>query len=406
MRAIYLDCFCGISGAMLLGALCEAGVPAIYVEQELQKLPVSGFLLTVRAISKQGLNSCLAEFSAHQSDLPDSLHETACIVARSSLSAYVKNRFNEIVDCVTAAETKLLPAGSSVYKGYDKTEILGIISSLIGLEYLGIQHIAFSPLHVGSGFVESPFGLLPVPSPVTSEILSGIPFYSTVLVGELVTPLGAALVATLGSQFGSLPTGFHSKMIAYGAGKSDLAVVNVLRVYVGEIAVESDHCNVKVVETNIDDLNPQIYGYVMERLFAAGASDVYLTALVMKKGRPGTKLTVIVQEKYLQGIVKIMFAETSTVGMRIFDCDTVHLERIITSINTQWGPVRVKTGKIGDEVLNVSPEYEDLKRIAQENNISLKQIYATILGETSTAHYRNKRTEGVINDNFKPDIGS
>ena len=394
MRAIYLDCFAGICGTMLLGALCEAGVSANYVEQELQKLPVNGYLLDVRTVCKQGLNSCLAELSDDGLDLPDSLHETACIVARSSLSEYVKSSFNAIVDCVTAAETKLHPPGSPIFtRSSEKTEILGIISSLISFEYLGIQHIAVSPLHVGSGFVENPFGLMPVPAPVTTEILSGIPFYSTAVVGELVTPLGAALVATLGNHFGPLSSGFQSKRIAYGAGKSDLSIVNVLRIYVGEIAAESDHCNVKVVETNIDDLNPQIYGYVMERLFAAGASDVYLTALVMKKGRPGTKLTVIVQEKHLQGIVRTMFAETSTVGMRIFDCDTIHLQRIITSINTQWGPVRVKTGKIGDEVLNISPEYEDLKRIAHENNVPLKQIYATILGEAAAAYYYNKQQE-------------
>lgn len=387
MRAIYLDCFAGICGTMLLGALCDAGLPVSYVEQELQKLPASSCLLDVRAVCRQGINSCQADFSAYHSDLPDSLRETACIVARSSLSEYVKSSFNTLVDCVTAAETKLHCNSSLVYKGNDKTEILGIISSLIGLEYLGIQHIAISSLHVGSGFVESPFGLMPVPAPVTTEILTGIPFYSTAVVGELVTPLGAALAVTIGMQFGSLPDGFHSKSIAYGAGKSDLNVVNVLRLYVGEMADESDHCNIKVVETNMDDLNPQIYGYVMEQLFAAGASDVYLTALLMKKGRPGTKLTVIVQEKHLQQVVKTMFAETSTVGMRIFDCDTVHLERVITTMNTKWGSVRVKTGKLGVEVLNVSPEYEDLKRIAQENNLSLKQVYTTILGEIATANY-------------------
>lgn len=384
MRAIFLDCFSGISGNMLLGALLDAGVPKDYLEQELKKLSVSGYSLEVTKVKKQGISCFHVEVPFKKWFQPSRhLKDIKKIIEESGLSDLVQTKALAVFTRLAEAEAKV--HGTSIEKIHFHEvgavdAIVDIVGTIIGLEYLGIEHIAVSRLHVGSGFVKCAHGRMPVPAPATVELLAGIPFYSTEITGELVTPTGAAIVATLGQNYGSMPSNFHMRKVAYGAGTMDLEIANVLRMYIGELAEESDHESVKVVETNMDDLNPQIYGYVMEKLFSAGASDVYLSALLMKKGRPGTKLTVVVQEKYLKAIIDVIFAETSTIGLRIFDCECTHLERTISTVETEWGPVRVKTGKAGEAVMNVSPEYEDLKRIAQEYNLPLKVVYTTVLG--------------------------
>lgn len=225
-------------------------------------------------------------------------------------------------------------------------------------------------------------GLMPVPAPATAELLTGIPFYAENIKAELVTPTGAAIAAALVKEFGSPPARFTTCKVCYGSGSRDLDIPNVLRLYLGEwdhrnaVGAASD---MKIIETNIDDLNPQVYGYVMERLFAAGAYEVYLTSVIMKKNRPGTKITVMVSTEKMSDIVQLILAETSTIGVRILECSTVHMDVSMVDVNTEWGTVKVKVGRLDGKLMNIAPEFEDCKAIAARAKVPLKTVHQQVL---------------------------
>lgn len=225
-----------------------------------------------------------------------------------------------------------------------------------------------------------------MPAPATAELLKGIPFYSDKIKGELVTPTGAAVIACLAEDYGPMSKDFKVLQVAYGAGSMDLEIPNVVRLYLGtmESGIEATKNEAKIIETNIDDMNPQIYGYVIEKLFEQGVHDAYLTPVIMKKGRPGTKLSVLVSANKVADIVRVILSETSTLGVRIVDCETIHLERKIITIGTPWGDAKVKIGKLDGCVINVAPEYEDCKKIAKKNNISFKEVYQHIMIDSRT----------------------
>jgi len=377
---------------MIIGALLDVGLPLEYLRTELNKLPFKSYELVDEQVVKQGIkarkfgNKILEVIQARRN-----LQDIHNVIEQSELSQSVKDKSMLIFERLAMAEAKVhgIPVQEIRFHevGTDET-ILDILGTVVGLEYLGIKRIFASELHVGTGFIRCSHGILPVPAPATAELLKNIPFYSGTIKGELVTPAGAALVSTLAESFGPLSPEFKVQQIAYGAGGMELEIPHVVRMYAGTM-VNSDageNNQAKIIETNIDDMNPQLYGYITEKLLEQGVSDVYLTPVIMKKGRPGTKMTVMVSANQVDDIIDIILRETTSLGVRILACDGFHLEREFTSLETPWGEVKVKIGKLGGRTVNVAPEFEICKKIARSNNVSLKAIYQYVAAAT-TEHF-------------------
>lgn len=387
MRILYLDCFSGISGNMLLGALLDAGLPEEYLREELNKLPVSDYEIVIERVKKCGISATYVDVRLtdhhhhhghhHQEDhhhrhLPDILK----IIDQSALSDKIKTDSKKIFKKLAEAEAKV--HGTTIdqihfHEVGAVDAIIDIVGASIGLNWLAVDAIYTSKLHVGSGFIHCDHGLMPVPAPATAELLKNIPYYSGEISKELVTPTGAAIIATLGSGFGTMPENFISQTIAYGAGTWDLTIPNVLRMHIGEIADHSD-TNKIVIETNIDDLNPQVYEYVIDKLLTAGAADVWLTPITMKKSRPATQLSVLADNQILDYLVKIIFAETSTIGLRFYQVVRAVAERKFIEASTEWGIVHVKISYREGQVVHISPEFDECKILAQKNDIPLKVV--------------------------------
>ena len=252
--------------------------------------------------------------------------------------------------------------------------------TIIGLNILGVEKVFSSPINLGSGFVKTETGILPVPAPATAEILKRVPVYSRDISFELTTPTGAAIIKELSSGFGDMPA-MNIGKIGSGAGDRDIKdMPNVLRLFIGDqrpSVYQSDERAI-IIETDIDDMNPQIYEYVMAKLFKAGALDVHLTHILMKKGRPAVKVTVICNESLKEDLMEIVLKETSTIGLRFYETKRKVLQREIKMIDTEFGKVRVKVSKLGDEILKIMPEYEDCKKIAKKLNIPLIEVMRKI----------------------------
>ncbi|MEG6585536.1 nickel pincer cofactor biosynthesis protein LarC [Dendrosporobacter sp. 1207_IL3150] len=394
MKVLYLDCFSGISGNMFLGALIDAGMPEQYLREQLGKLPVTGYRLDIERTKKCGISAIYADVKLHTHQhhhhdhehhhrhLPDIVE----IIEKADLNSVVKTNSIKIFMELAKAEAKV--HGTTIEKIHFHEvgavdAIVDIVGAAIGLDWLGIERIYTSKLHVGSGFIKCDHGVMPVPAPATSELLKNIPYYSGDITKELVTPTGAAIIAALGTEYGAMPANFISKIVAYGAGTWDLEIPNVLRMHVGELDVASAN-NVhplKVIEANIDDLNPQVYEYVMEKLLKAGALDVWLTPIIMKKSRPATKLSVLIENTELDKMVDIIFKETSTIGMRFYSVERSVAERKLTTVNTDWGLVKVKVSYQDGKIINITPEYDVCKQLAEANNVPLKAIQQEALAQ-------------------------
>ncbi|HLF83426.1 MAG TPA: nickel pincer cofactor biosynthesis protein LarC, partial [Blastocatellia bacterium] len=272
--------------------------------------------------------------------------------------------------------------------------IVDIVGAMIGFELLGVDRFFCSPLRLGSGSVNSQHGLLPIPAPATVELLRGVPVYAGELEGEFVTPTGAAIAATLCEEFGALPPMSITK-VGYGAGSRDpKGFPNALRLVLGEMGeAEETQTNVYatsdetivVVETNIDDMNPQVYGFVMERAFALGALDVFMVPVQMKKDRPGILLTVLCKPETVDAMIEMLLAETTTIGVRYYEAKRRVLERAIETVETEYGPVRIKVARDGARTLHFQPEYEDCARLALETKTPFLEVHAA-----AAAAYRNR----------------
>jgi hypothetical protein len=283
--------------------------------------------------------------------------------------------------------------------------IVDIVGALIGLEQLGIERVYASPLHLGSGFVQAAHGLLPVPAPATANLVAGTPVYSSEVKGELVTPTGAAIITTVAHQFGPLPPMFI-QATGYGAGRRDREFPNVVRAFLGRqdaahpairnrrvrdpfpeqhhmAAVTAGYHEgpATVIEANIDDMNPQLFEYLLERLLEAGALDVSLIPVHMKKSRPGTILQVLAHPSSVDNLLAIIFTESTTIGARTYEVTKRMLQRETQTVQTPFGPVRVKIARLGNRVVNVAPEYEDCRELARRHGLPLKEIYALAQAE-------------------------
>ena len=424
MNAIYLDCFAGISGNMLLGAFLQAGVPESYLKTELSKLSLADeFQLIVTKVNKNGiealyvevdlLQSCTKTVSFHHSHehndhnhshhhepIDGHLNRTMADIRRlietSTLDLSVKKTSIFIFETLAQAEGKVhgKPADEVHFHEVGAIDsIVDIVGTAICLQYLQIEKIYVSKLNVGGGFVKCAHGLMPIPAPATAELLKNISFYGGTIEKELVTPTGAAVIKALADvDTTDLPDGFTYKMVAYGAGTWDLVIPNVLRMYVGTIELTDKKSKKVLIETNIDDLSPQIYEYVFEGLFKAGARDVWVTPIMMKKSRPAQILSVLVDDTHAQVCQDLIFRETSTIGLRIHEVERIEAKRILTNVLTRYGEISCKISYYGDAVSNISVEYEDCKRLALKQDVPLKLIQQEAL-QMAHALY-SKRKEG------------
>ncbi len=379
MKTLYLSGFSGVSGNMFVGALLAAGLPEQKLREMVSSLPVSGYQLKIETVVKCGIKATHfdvlldhAEHHAHRH-----LGDIVKIIEAAEISDSVKARSISVFKKLAAAEAKV--HGTTIDKIHFHEvgavdAIIDIVGTVFGLEVLGIEKLYAGNLRTGYGFIKCAHGAMPIPAPATTELLNGIPYTHGDIEKELLTPTGAALLAVLCDGFGDRPAGFVSGETAYGAGGWNLDTPNVLRAELGDIAEKADE--LLVLETNIDDCNPQIFDYVMARLFKAGALDVWLTPVQMKKNRPAVTLSALAPSALQEEIEEIIFTETTTIGIRRYSVQRTAVERREELITTPWGPVRVKVSSINGKVCSAKPEYDDCRKLAEASGIPLKEIIA------------------------------
>ena len=380
MNLAYFDCFSGISGDMTLGALIDAGCDVAHLRKELQALQVPGWELSSEKVWKNGMAATFAKVKTEDQKKHRSLTDILEILNQSQLGPQVRDRASAIFETLGEAEARVhdVPLEKIHFHEVGAVDaIVDIVGACIGFQALGIDKFACSPLNVGGGTAKMAHGVLPVPAPATANLLQGKPTYSNGVQRELVTPTGAAIVATLCDRFGPQPP-MTVSAIGYGAGSADIeGQPNVLRIMIGESAekaVPGYDEEISVIEANLDDMNPQIYGYFLEKALAAGALDVYTTPVQMKKNRPGTLLTVLCKPPDANALTSMIFAETTTFGVRTTRAQRRILPREHVSVSTTFGDVRIKLSRVNGRILHVSPEFEDCRKLAVEKNVPLQQV--------------------------------
>ncbi|HTB94076.1 MAG TPA: nickel pincer cofactor biosynthesis protein LarC [Candidatus Sulfotelmatobacter sp.] len=376
----YFDCFSGISGDMTLGALLDAGVSVEHLRTELQRLNLAGWELSTEKVWKNGMAATYAKVRAQDTTTHRSLSTIVEIIEKSSLSPAVKDRACAIFKKLGEAEAAVhdVPIEKIHFHEVGAIDaIVDIVGACIGFAALGIGSFACSPLNVGGGTAKMAHGVLPVPAPATARLLLGKPTYSNGVQKELVTPTGAAIVATLCSHFGPQPP-MTVSAIGYGAGTADLeGQPNVLRLMVGEAAdkrAAAESETIRVLEANLDDMNPQIYGYFLEKALAAGALDVFSTPVQMKKNRPGMLVTVLCKPEDEPKFHEMFFAETTTLGVRTYTAERRVLARQWESVHTSFGDVRIKVARLNGHIRQASPEFEDCRKLAEAKNVPLQRV--------------------------------
>ncbi len=378
MKLLYLDCFAGISGDMLLGALIDLGVSEDALRAELAKLKLPGYTISTRRVVKQNIAATKFDCDAGHEHAHRSYTEIAGMITGSGLSEIVKRRAVSVFRRLGEAEAKI--HGVSLEKIHFHEigavdSIVDIVGACVALELLGVDEIQAAPPPLGSGFVETAHGKFPVPAPATLELLKGVPTESSPERCELVTPTGAALLVEFCVKFGPMPA-MSIEKIGYGAGSRELLKTpNVLRAVLGETTDSAESDKVAVIETNIDDMNPQLFGDVMEQVLAAGALDVFLTPVQMKKNRPGTLLTVLCEPGDADRFAELVLTHTTTFGVRIHEARRLKLDRQIVSVKTRFGEIAVKIGRQNGKIITRSPEYDSCRAAATRNNVSMKEVY-------------------------------
>ncbi len=378
MTLAYFDCFSGISGDMTLGALVDAGVGIEVLRSELEKLNLPGYEITALKVMRSGISATKVHVCLDEKEQPTRhFSDIRTIIEASTLSSSIKQKSILIFERLAEAEAKVhgtTPDKVHFHEVGAVDAIVDIVGSVIGIELLGITAIAGSAINLGSGSIKTMHGILPVPAPATGELLKGIPSYGSSVPFELTTPTGAVIISTLASSFGPMPQ-MRVSQTAYGAGNRDIQEQpNVLRLMIGDPASSYDEDRSIVMETNIDDMNPQLYEHVIDKLIEQGAHDAYLTPIIMKKGRPAVLLSVLTDGVKESAILDTIFRETTSIGVRIREVGRKKLSREIQIVDTTYGKIRVKVSKRGEEILTVTPEYEDCRKIAEEKQVPLKQV--------------------------------
>lgn len=441
-RIAYFDCFAGASGDMVVGALINLGFDPGYLKEELKKIPLSDYEISVSPVLKSGIHAIRFEVTLtnkthkvvadqefiespggnenpanehhnHQLHPYRSYRDIINIINQSKLSPKIISKVLMIFSRL--AEAEALSHGVAVedvhfHEVGGTDAIIDISSAVIGFDVLEITDIVVSPFHLGSGFIQTAHGLLPVPAPATVHLLKGFPVYTTELKGEFVTPTGAAILTSLSNKSGSMPPLIIQK-IGHGAGKREREFPNVLRCFLGEptdpsppnspnttlnrnpypdqhdqpLTENGFHENDAVIlEANIDDMNPQFYSNLIDLLLNAGALDVTLTPTQMKKNRPGIILQILSHPLTVSRLINLVFRESSTIGIRSYPVTKHMLQREISTIQTIYGEVKVKISRLKDDVVTVSPEYESCLQLSQKIGIPVKDIYAKALGDAHT----------------------
>jgi len=402
LALLYFDCFSGASGDMILGALIDAGLPLDDVRRALGSLAIDRDAVWTERVVRAGITATKfhvrSEDSRHahthdhdqqhshggaavavHAHTHRSLGEIGRLIDSSALSTSGKARAKELFTTLGEAESAI--HGTPIEKVHlhevgALDSIIDIVGAVYGLESLGIDRVVSSPLNVGSGTVRTAHGVYPVPAPATAKLLTGVPVYSGAHSAELVTPTGALIVSAYATSYGPIPP-MKVRAIGYGAGSRDFAdTPNVLRVLVGDADQAASIHTIVMIEAEIDDMNPQIFGVVMEQLLAEGALDVYYTPIQMKKNRPGTLLSIVAPPDARERLTGIVFRETTTIGVRYTDMKRECLDRETIVVNTRFGPVRIKIARQNGQVLNASPEFEDCARLAAEQKVPLKDVQA------------------------------
>jgi len=384
MKIAYFDCFSGISGDMTVGALLDAGLKIETLEKELKKLGLSGYQLEVNKVVKKGISATQFKVRIKEEGVERRFKDILTILEKSKLDEEIKKETKKIFFNIAQAESKIHR------KDLDKIHfheiggldsIIDITSAVIGIKTLGIEEIYSSALPVGKGFVKCAHGVIPVPAPATLELLKNIPTYSGGIESEMITPTGAGIIGTLAKSFRERPL-MKIERTGYGAGEKEFTIPNLLRVSIGEKILKDEHSKdgyvsdeAVLIDTNIDDMNPEFYDYIMEKLFSQGALDVFLTPIQMKKNRPAHMFSIVVYEQNLKEILEVLFSESTTLGVRIREVKRLRLVQQNFITETKYGKIRVKVGIFKGEIKNVAPEYEDCKKMAKQHKIPLKEVY-------------------------------
>jgi uncharacterized protein (TIGR00299 family) protein len=421
MKILYYDCFSGISGDMNLGAMIDLGIDKEWLINELSKLNINGYTIEVYKDERKGITGTKVDviLEEHKNNNNEHIHhhghehihkhhdkdehthnhiherahehrnlkDIEKIINLSNLNDNVKKLSIKMFYKLAEAEGKVhgKPVDEVHFHEVGAVDsIVDIVGAAICLDYLKIDKVMASTVELGGGFVKCAHGTIPVPAPATVEILKGIPVKSGIVPFETTTPTGAVILASNVDEFTDNKN-FIIDRIGYGIGGRDTDVPNVLRIFIGEIHEETkkkeenfDIVKQNILECNIDDMNPEMYEYIMSKLFEVGASDVYLTNIIMKKGRPAVKISILYYDEYEKSIEEIIFKETSTLGIRKYDVYKKMLRRESENITTQYGDIRVKKAYYNGSILKFKPEYEDCKRISQQQKIPISYIYKEI----------------------------
>jgi len=388
MRIAYFDTISGIAGNMVLGAFISAGLSVDELSEELEKLRLKGFELLGRHVEKNGIHAVQIDVViSHEPDYQRHLKDICSIIDRSELSRSVKEKSKSIFTVIAEAEAKI--HNTTIEKVHFHEvgaldSLVDIVGTAICLEKFSINQIYTSPVKLGSGgLINTQHGMMPTPTPATLEILRNYPTVLSSIPHELTTPTGAGIVKALSN--GILDDEIiNMDSIGYGAGSKDIPEVpNLLRVIIGEIEQEKEADEIVLIETNIDDMNPQIYPYVIEKILASGAHDAYLVPIIMKKGRPGILLSVMVSKEKLDDIVNLIYSQTPTLGMRIQKIGRKKLPRREIQVQTSLGPIRTKA-VMRDGKESIVPEFDECKRIAEEKHIPVLDVIRKLEQEITT----------------------
>ncbi len=377
MKTAYFDCFSGASGDMILGALIDVGLDPQYLNEVIFSLGLDCKIISSKVL-KKGLSGTFVQIRSKEADCNRCLSDIKKIIAKSFLPDNVKKKSIAIFERLARAEAKVHKTDIEKIHFHEVgaiDSIADVVCSVAGLDFMGIANIISSPLNLGRGFVKCAHGILPVPGPAVMELVKGVPVYSSDIEGELVTPTGAAILTTLSGSFGPLPPMIPFAS-GYGAGTADRKLPNLLRIIIGKADKEHgpEYDEVIHIQANIDDMNPQIYGYIMEKALKMGALDCFVIPAQMKKNRPATVLNILCKPCDLEAFSDFLLTETTTIGLRWQPAKRIKAKRIVKTIETGYGKARVKLSFTKGKLVNISPEYDDCRKIAAQKEIPLKKV--------------------------------
>ena len=387
MKLLYFDCFSGAAGDMILGALIDAGLPLDELKRALGSLGVEGWDVSADHVVKCGITAVKFRVHEHVHEPHDGsgghrhyhLSGIKKRIDQSALSGSGRERAKALFDRLAEAEAAIhsMPVEKvHLHEVGALDSIIDIVGAVFALEWFAADRIVVSPINVGGGTVRTSHGVYPVPAPATLRLLGEVPVYGGTIAKELLTPTGALLLSDYATSFGPIPP-MRVSRVGYGAGDIDLdGTPNVLRIVVGDAVGEVHAERVIVIECEIDDMNPQIFGALMDRLHAAGALDVFYSSVQMKKNRPGTLMTIIAPPAHRAKLVNLVFQETTTIGVRFAEMTRECLERETVTVTTELGSIRFKVARRDGRVFNAQPEFEDLARLAEEHSRPIKDVQA------------------------------